>query len=115
MTVGTVDPGFAAPVLERLDLDRAVDLVRQVCRIPSVLGQEGDLAAFLADVMRDSGFESVALEPVLPGRPNAIAEITLGPGPRGGLTAHMNTKPDSHDCHRPGPFSGNFIDAPVYG
>jgi len=40
---------LAAPVLDSVDLDRAVDLVRQVCRIPSVLGQEGDLAAFLAE------------------------------------------------------------------
>jgi acetylornithine deacetylase/succinyl-diaminopimelate desuccinylase-like protein len=115
MTVGAVDPGFAAPVLEHLDLDRAVDLVRQVCRIPSVLGQEGHLAAFLADVMRDSGFESVALEPVLPGRPNAIGEISLGPGPRVVLTGHMDTKPESHGWQRAGPFSGDLIDGAVYG
>ncbi len=115
MTMGVVDPGFAAPVLERLDLDRAVDLVRQVCRIPSVLGQEGDLAAFLADVMRDSGFESVALEPVLPGRPNAIGEISMGPGPRVVLTGHMDTKPESHGWQRAGPFSGDLIDGAVYG
>jgi acetylornithine deacetylase len=115
MTMGAVDPGFAAPVLERLDLDRAVDLVRQVCRIPSVLGREGDLAAFLADVMRDSGFESVALEPVLPGRPNAIGEISMGPGPRVVLTGHMDTKPESHGWQRAGPFSGDLIDGAVYG
>jgi acetylornithine deacetylase len=115
MTMGAVDPGFATPVLERLDLDRAVDLVRQVCRIPSVLGHEGDLAAFLADVMRDSGFESVALEPVLPGRPNAIGEISMGPGPRVVLTGHMDTKPESHGWQRAGPFSGDLIDGAVYG
>jgi acetylornithine deacetylase/succinyl-diaminopimelate desuccinylase-like protein len=115
MTMGAVDPGFAAPVLERLDLDRAVDLVRRVCRIPSVLGQEGDLATFLADVMRDSGFESVALEPVLPGRPNAIGEISMGPGPRVVLTGHMDTKPESHGWQRAGPFSGDLIDGAVYG
>ena len=115
MTMGAVDPGFAAPVLEFLDLDRAVDLVRQVCRIPSVLGQEGDLATFLADVMRDSGFESVALEPVLPGRPNAIGEISMGPGPRVVLTGHMDTKPESHGWQRAGPFSGDLIDGAVYG
>jgi acetylornithine deacetylase len=115
MTMGVVDPGFAAPVLERLDLARAVDLVRQVCRIPSVLGQEGDLAAFLADVMRDSGFESVALEPVLPGRPNAIGEISMGPGPRVVLTGHTDTKPESHGWQRAGPFSGDLIDGAVYG
>ena len=115
MTMGAVDPRSAAPVLERLDLDRAVELVRQVCRIPSVLGQEGDLAAFLADVMRDSGFESVALEPVLPGRPNAIGEISMGPGPRLVLTGHMDTKPESHGWQRAAPFSGDLIDGAVYG
>jgi acetylornithine deacetylase/succinyl-diaminopimelate desuccinylase-like protein len=115
MTLGAVDPGFAAPVLERLDTDRAVDLVRQVCRIPSVLGEEGDLAAFLADVMRDSGFESVALEPVLPGRPNAIGEISMGPGPRVVLTGHTDTKPESHGWQRAAPFSGDLIDGAVYG
>ena len=115
MTMEAVDAGFAAPVLERLDLDRAVDLVRQVCRIPSVLGQEGDLATFLADVMRDSGFESVALEPVLPGRPNAIGEISMGPGPRLVLTGHMDTKPESHGWQRAAPFSGDLIDGAVYG
>src|SRR6516225_2219520 len=115
MTMGAVDPRSAAPVLQRLDLDRAVDLVRRVCRIPSVLGQEGDLATFLADVMRDSGFESVALEPVLPGRPNAIGEISMGPGPRVVLTGHMDTKPESHGWQRAGPFSGDLIDGAVYG
>jgi len=115
MTVSGVDSRFAAPVLDSLDLDRAVDLVRQVCRIPSVLGQEGDLAAFLADVMRESGFESVALEPVLPGRPNAVGEVSLGSGPRVVLTGHMDTKPESHGWQRASPFSGDLIDGAVYG
>lgn len=115
MTVDAVDPGFAAPVLDKLDLDRAVDLVRQVCRIPSVLGEEGELAAFLAEVMRDSGFESVTLEPVLPGRPNAVGEVGFGPGPRVVLTGHMDTKPESHGWKRAGPFSGDLIDGAVYG
>src|SRR5262245_34086917 len=115
MTVSGVDSRFAAPVLDSLDLDRAVDLVRQVCRIPSVLGQEGALATFLADVMRESGFESVALEPVLPGRPNAVGEVSLGSGPRVVLTGHIDTKPESHGWQRASPFSGDLIDGAVYG
>ena len=47
---------------------RAVELVRQVCRIPSVLGDEGELAGFLSTVMEDAGFEAVKLQPVLPER-----------------------------------------------
>ena len=110
-----VDPGFATPVLGNLDLDRAVELVRQVCRIPSVLGDEGELAGFLAAVMRKSGFEAVDLQPVLPGRPNAIGEISFGPGRRVVLTGHMDTKPESHGWQRAAPFSGDLIDGAVYG
>jgi acetylornithine deacetylase len=115
MTVDNADPGLAAAVLDRLDLERAVDLVREVCRIPSVLGEEGQLAGFLASVMRDSGFESVELQDVLPGRPNALGEASFGPGPRVVLTGHMDTKPQSHGWQRTAPFSGDLIDGAVYG
>ena len=115
MTVDNVDPGFAADVLDNLDLDRAVKLVRQVCRIPSVLGAEGELAEYLAAVMRESGFEAVELQDVLPGRPNALGEVSFGPGPRVVLTGHMDTKPESHGWQRAAPFSGDLIDGAVYG
>jgi acetylornithine deacetylase len=113
--VDVVDPGAAAPVLDHVDLDRAVELVRQVCRIPSVLGGEGDLAAFLADVMRESGFEAVDLQPVLPGRPNAIGEVSFGPGRRVVLTGHTDTKPECRGWQRAAPFSGDLLDSAVYG
>jgi acetylornithine deacetylase/succinyl-diaminopimelate desuccinylase-like protein len=115
LTVDTVDPGFATEVLDNLDLDRAVELVQQVCRIPSVLGEEGELAAFLASVMRESGFESVELQDVLPGRPNALGEVSFGQGPRVVLTGHMDTKPESHGWQRAAPFSGDLIGGAVYG
>jgi acetylornithine deacetylase/succinyl-diaminopimelate desuccinylase-like protein len=115
MTVDNADPGLAAAVLDRLDLGRAVELVREVCRIPSVLGEEGQLAGFLASVMRDAGFESVELQDVLPGRPNALGEASFGPGPRVVLTGHMDTKPPSHGWQRAAPFSGDLIDGAVYG
>src|SRR5215813_13263360 len=115
MTVGKADPGLAAAVLGNLDLDRAVELVRQVCRIPSVLGDEGELAGFLASVMRESGFQSVELQDVLPGRPNAIGEVSFGPGPRVVLTGHLDTKPESHGWQRAAAFSGDLIDGAVYG
>jgi acetylornithine deacetylase len=115
LSVDHVDPGFAAEVLDNLDLDRAVELVQQVCRIPSVLGEEGDLAQFLASVMRESGFESVELQDVLPGRPNALGEVSFGQGPRVVLTGHMDTKPESHGWQRAAPFSGDLIGGAVYG
>ena len=115
----TVSPTIAPPVaaaLAELDLDRAVDLVREVCRIPSVLGEEGPLASFLADTMTECGFEGVELQPVLPDRPNAIGEVPLGSGgPRVVMTGHMDTKPVSHGWSVAEPFSGDLIDGAIYG
>jgi acetylornithine deacetylase len=102
-------------VLNHLDLDRVVELVQEVCRIPSVLGEEGPLAEYLASVMKDSCFENVALQPVLPDRPNAIGEVNFGPGRRVVMTGHMDTKPVSHGWERTTPFSGDLIDGAVYG
>ena len=64
--------------------DRAVDLVQEVCRIPSILGEEGPLAAFLASVMGASAFEDVELQPVVEDRPNAVGHVSLRRRPDGG-------------------------------
>jgi acetylornithine deacetylase len=102
-------------VLRHIDTDRATALSQEVCRIPSVLGEEGRLARFLADVMTESGFEAVQLQPVLPGRPNATGEVSFGTGPRVVLTGHMDTKPVSHGWTAAEPFSGALIGDAVYG
>src|SRR5437899_9134908 len=102
-------------VLGSLDLNRAVDLVQQVCRIPSVLGGEGKLAGFLTSVMRESGFEEVEMQPVLAGRPNAIGELRFNSGRRVVLTGHMDTKPVSQGWTVTEPFSGALIDGSIYG
>ncbi len=105
----------AERVLESVDLDRAVELVQEVCRIPSVLGEEGALGGFLASVMRESGFERVSLQPVLPERPNAIGEVSFGQGRRVVFTGHMDTKPVSHGWSVTEPFSGALIEGSVFG
>jgi acetylornithine deacetylase/succinyl-diaminopimelate desuccinylase-like protein len=115
LTATMQDHELAGQVLEYVDLDRAVALAQEVCRIPSVLGEEGALAAFLADVMKEAGFEAVQLQPVLPDRPNALGEVSFGPGPRVVLTGHMDTKPVSHGWTAAGPFSGDIVDGAVYG
>ena len=102
-------------VLDVVDVDRAVELVREVCRIPSVLGEEGELAAFLASVMSESGFEDVELQPVLPDRPNAVGQLSFGEGRTVVMTGHMDTKPVSHGWSVTDPFSGELIDGSVYG
>ena len=115
MDVGTGSTFAAESVLGALDLERAVDLVQEVCRIPSVLGEEGDLAAFLASTMRGSGFEGVELQPVIEDRPNAVGHVSLGDGPTVVLTGHLDTKPVSHGWSVTEPFSGALIDGAVYG
>ncbi len=115
MDNATPTADIATKVLDSLDLDRVVELVQKVCRIPSVLGKEGELAAFLAQVMADSGFEAVELQPVLPDRPNAIGEVAFGPGRRIVMTGHLDTKPVSHGWSVTEPFSGDLIDGAVYG
>lgn len=112
---GAVHPGVADAVLASVDRDRAVSLVQQVCRIPSVVGDERALAAFLTDVMRGSGFEGVDLQPVLANRPNAVGEVSFGPGPRVVLTGHLDTKPVSQGWSVSEPFSGELLDGRVYG
>ena len=104
-----------ARAIDTVDLDLAVELCQEVSRIPSVLGDEGPLAAFLADTMRELGFGDVELQPVLPDRPNAIGELEFGEGPRMVFTGHMDTKPVSHGWTVSEPFSGALIDGSVYG
>ena len=98
-----------------VDVRRAVQLVQEVCRIPSVLGEEQALAEFLASVMREAGFEGVELQPAVDDRSNALGQLDFGPGPRVVLTGHMDTKPVSHGWERAKPFSGDLIDGAVYG
>ena len=115
MTMTRGDRELAAQVLEHLDPDRAVHLAQEVCRIPSVLGEEGPLASFLADVMKEARFEAVELQPVLPDRPNALGEVSFGPGRRVVLTGHLDTKTVSHGWSATEPFSGAVIGDAVYG
>ena len=109
------DRELADRVLEHLDTDRATALSQEVCRIPSVLGEEGPLAKFLADVMKDAGFEAVDLQPVLPGPAERAPARSFGPGRRVVLTGHLDTKPVSHGWRPPGRSPATLIDGAVYG
>ena len=106
---------IARAAIGSVDLDLAVDLCREVSRIPSVLGEEGPLAEFIAATLRDLGFERVELQPVLADRPNAIGELSFGPGRRVVLTGHLDTKPVSHGWTVAEPYSGDLVNDRVYG
>ena len=105
----------ARAAIESVDLDLAVELSREVSRIPSVLGEEGPLADFIAGALRQLGFEQVELQPVVRDRPNAIGELPFGPGRRVVLTGHLDTKPVSHGWTVAEPYSGDLVDGRVYG
>lgn len=104
-----------AHALTNIDEARVVSLVQEVCRIPSVLGDELAFAEYLVGVMKDSDFTDVRLQDVLPDRPNAIGELDFGSGPRVVLTGHLDTKPESIGWTETSPFSGDIIDSHVYG
>lgn len=101
--------------VQSIDLDLAVQLCQEVSKIPSVLGEEGELASFLASRLRDFGFEGVSLQEVLPDRPNAIGQVSFGPGERVVLTGHLDTKPVSRGWTVTDPYSGAIVDDRVYG
>jgi acetylornithine deacetylase len=105
----------AESVLPHVDVERAVRLTQEICRIPSILGKEGALASFIARELEDSGFERVELQEALPGRPNAVGELDFGTGPRLVLTGHMDTKPVSRGWTEAEPFSGVLIGDRVFG
>jgi acetylornithine deacetylase/succinyl-diaminopimelate desuccinylase-like protein len=106
---------LSARVVAAVNTDRLLELVGQVCRIPSVLGEEGELAAFLYDVMKRSGFEATTLQAVIPDRPNALGELSFGSGKRVVFTGHLDTKPVSHGWTATSPYSGELIDGNLYG
>ncbi|WGX97510.1 M20 family metallopeptidase [Nocardioides sp. L-11A] len=105
----------AQKAVEAIDYQRLNELVQEVCRIPSVLGDEGPLASFLADYMKNSGFEGVGLQDVVGERPNAVGELAFGTGKRIVFTGHMDTKPVSIGWEKTSPFSGELIDGAIYG
>ena len=65
-------------VLGRIDRDELVRLTQELVRIPSVYrpeepeGNENNVARFVADYLRDAGFET-RMEEAAPGRPNVWA------------------------------------------
>jgi acetylornithine deacetylase len=109
------DSDISLKVSDAINVDRLVEVVQEVSRIPSILGEEGPLADYLADLMAGSGFENAGLQPVLPDRPNAIGQLDFGPGRTVVMTGHIDTKPVSRGWTKTEPFSGELIDGAVYG
>jgi acetylornithine deacetylase/succinyl-diaminopimelate desuccinylase-like protein len=89
----TLRDAMIEQVLAAIDPEElARDCLRYVA-VPSETGQEGPGAAFLADLLRQSGWE-VLVDEVAPGRPNVVAHVPgLGGGPGLLFNGHVDTIP----------------------
>src|ERR1700752_5016003 len=72
-------------MMQLSDFD-AIALLERMLRIPSVSGQEGEVARFLVDQMRALGFQGY-----VDGAGNAVGEA--GEGPQIVLLGHIDTVP----------------------
>jgi acetylornithine deacetylase/succinyl-diaminopimelate desuccinylase-like protein len=98
-----------------VDVDDAVALTQEMVRIPSVVGEEGELARALETRIADLGFDRVYLQDALPGRPNVVGVVDSGrPGPVLVLTGHIDTKPVCLGW-ADDPYSGRLEDGRVHG
>ncbi len=98
-----------------VDLDDTVELTREIVRIPSVQGEEGELAHALHARMTGMGFDRVYLQDALPDRPNVVGVVDSGrPGPTLVLTGHIDTKPVCVGW-TDDPYSGRLEDGKVHG
>lgn len=80
-------------LLQRLDDEYAVRLLKEMIAIPSVVGEEGALAAYLHDELRRLGLRC-ELHAVEAGRPNVYASLDgASPGPQLVFCGHTDTVP----------------------
>src|SRR5919204_2691454 len=104
-----------AAVVTQVDGDAAIRLTQALVRIPSVVGEEGALAAALQARMQTMGFDDVRLQDALPGRPNVVAVVDSGrPGPTLVLTGHIDTKPVCKGWDGD-PYSGRIENGRLHG
>lgn len=75
------------PQLSAQDQARCIEFLKALVRTPSPSGQEGRLAALVAQEMRDAGFDVVYTDKV----GNVIGRLGTSGGPRLLFNAHMDT------------------------
>jgi acetylornithine deacetylase len=109
-------PGTGLDTLATLvDVDDAVQLTREIVRIPSVVGEEAELSDFLCRRMSTMGFDRVYLQEALAGRANVIGVADSGrSGPTLVLTGHIDTKPVCHGWDSD-PYSGALAEGRIHG
>jgi len=90
-----VDQSAVRAALGAIDDQSTIEITRQLARVPAPLGEEGPLAAVVAELLDRPGID-VHVQAVTPGRPNVIATVR-GLGGAGGegalgllLNAHLD-------------------------
>lgn len=106
---------FAETLVEATDVDLATEITRDLVRIPSVCGDEYEIALYLRDKMQELGFPEVYLQEIAPRRFNAIGRVDgAGPGSTFVFNGHTDTKPVVLGWTRD-PFGGEIVESRVYG
>jgi len=102
-------------VLEAVDREDAVRLTQEIVRVPSVVGDEGELSDALTARMERMDYDEVYQQDALPGRRNVIGVVDSGrPGPTLVLTGHIDTKPVCVGWDED-PYSGKIADGRLHG
>jgi acetylornithine deacetylase/succinyl-diaminopimelate desuccinylase family protein len=102
-------------VLDGLERETVVSLLQSLIQIPTVVNVDPEQAAaeFIASLLREHQF-AVALESVLPERPNVIARFGPDNGRRLLFNAHMDVVPPGNGWSVD-PFAGTIRDGKLYG
>ena len=102
-------------IITPADIDLAIELTKEIVRIPSVNGDEGEVGRHIFKRLQELGFEDISLDEVLPDRYNAIGVIRGSrPGRTFVLNGHTDTKPVCLGWDED-PFSGEIRDGRLYG
>lgn len=91
------------------------EILKKLIAIPSVTGNEHDIAIYIADYLRQCGVDSVELQPVEGKRLNVVAHLKGEKvGPVVLLTGHMDTVAPGEGW-RTDPFKATERDGRIYG
>ncbi len=105
-------------VLDAVDEQEVVELLRALVRARSVSppdGDEAEAARVVAEHLTQGGIPA-RLDEIAPGRPNVLAELGRGDGPTLLWNAHLDTVPAGNlDAWQSDPFGGEIRDGRLYG
>jgi putative selenium metabolism hydrolase len=102
-TVNTIDEHLT---------DRLTEICQKLIRIPSLPGQEGEVADLCISLLNDLGFDEVTRDEC----GNIIGILKNGEGPTKVFDAHLDTvSPGPSEQWNHPPFSGALVEGKIYG